>query len=149
MVMAAQQSLPLSASLFGVEPECRDPPRPNDRLLSLLPASYRTASDDVAAAGRHVHACIAKEQIWTSGQLFLKPIARFLFEPGFFCCRPGSGCAAGSECDQPTLRRRAIGFLFSYVALISHKSDIPVAKDNHLLPPDVTWLEPGRAYTRL
>ncbi|KAM4061090.1 hypothetical protein HRG_010023 [Hirsutella rhossiliensis] len=33
----------------------------NDQLLSLLPASYRTESDDLAAPARHVTTCIEKE----------------------------------------------------------------------------------------
>ncbi|OIW22655.1 hypothetical protein CONLIGDRAFT_545556, partial [Coniochaeta ligniaria NRRL 30616] len=182
------QSPPFSISLFEVAPRSSgDAPRPHDPLLSLLPASYRTATDDIAAAGPHARACIAKaldlqrldmitgwlgvagrpmpprplhhqlllsrelfvtEQmdmhlVWTSGRLFLKPVARFLLDPAFWaeylCCRPGCGCSAGSECDRPALRRRALGFLFSYVALISHESDFSFAKDKHLLPPEVTW----------
>ncbi|KAB5581203.1 hypothetical protein GE09DRAFT_1085489 [Coniochaeta sp. 2T2.1] len=68
----------------------------------------------------------------------------FLFDAAFWteylCCRPHCASCAGSECDRPTLRRRALGFLFSYVALISHESDFSIAKDKHLLPSDVTWL---------
>jgi hypothetical protein len=184
-----QQSPRFSVSLLEVAPEPGgSAPRPYDPLLSLLPASYRTASDDVAAAGRHARACIAKELdlqrldkisgwlwvagrpmpprplhhqlllsrelfiteqmdmhlVWTSGRLFLKPVARFLLVPAFWteylCCRPGCGCSAGSKCNLPTLRRRALGFLFSYVALIAHESDFSLAKDKHLLPPEVTWL---------
>ncbi|UNI16724.1 hypothetical protein JDV02_003136 [Purpureocillium takamizusanense] len=34
-----------------------------------------------------------------------------------------------------------MGFLFSYVALISYESDFRIATDKQLLPPDVKWSE--------
>ncbi|KAJ4147491.1 hypothetical protein LMH87_002004 [Akanthomyces muscarius] len=37
------------------------------------------------------------------------------------------------------LRRRALGFLYSYTALLSHESDFLIAQDKHLLPLEVTW----------
>lgn len=46
------------------------------------------------------------------------------------------GCT--QECKRG-LRKRAFGFLFSYAALISHESDFRIAKQNHLLPPDISW----------
>ena len=37
------------------------------------------------------------------------------------------------------LRTCALGFLFSYAALIAHESDFQIAKEKHLLPEQVTW----------
>ena len=37
------------------------------------------------------------------------------------------------------LRTCALGFLFSYAALIAHESDFYIAKEKHLLPEQVTW----------
>lgn len=37
------------------------------------------------------------------------------------------------------LRTCALGFLFSYAALITHESDFQIAKEKHLLPEHVTW----------
>ncbi|KAK4657142.1 hypothetical protein QC762_0042850 [Podospora pseudocomata] len=182
-------SPPFSAFLLEVQPgPGGDLLRPQDRLLSLLPASYRTDTDDIVAAGRDVCACIAKELdlkrldrvlswlwvagrpmpprplhrqlllsrelfvteqmdmhlVWTSGRLFVKPIPRFLLDPAFWmeylCCQSGCSCSVASECNRPALQRRALGFLFSYAALISHESDFSIAQDKHLLPPEVTWL---------
>ncbi|OAQ89062.1 FluG domain-containing protein [Purpureocillium lilacinum] len=169
--------------------------RDRDQLLSLLPASYRKDSGELAAVGRHITACVAKELhlerltrihdwlwvaglplppralhnqlllgrgifvtermdmhlVWTTGQIFLKPIPRFLLEPSFWaeylCCRGGCGfrdvdvvvCGATGKCECQGLRRRALGFLASYAALICHESDFRIAQDKHLLPPEVAW----------
>ncbi|GKZ36200.1 hypothetical protein AbraIFM66950_007196 [Aspergillus brasiliensis] len=83
--------------------------------------------------------------VWTSGRIFLKPIPRFLFEPEFWVeylhCKPECGCSVTIQptCRRRGLYRRALGFLFSYIALISHESDFRIAQDRHLLPPELTW----------
>ncbi|CAH0054139.1 unnamed protein product [Clonostachys solani] len=169
--------------------------RDRDRLLSLLPASYRKESGDLAAATQHVAACVEKELdlqrlasihgwlwvaglplpprplhhqlllrreifitermdmhlVWTTGRIFLKPIPSFLLEPGFWaeylCCTHGCDGSLDERpvlrgtqnCERQSLRQRALGFLFSYAALISHESDFRIAQDKHLLPPSVRW----------
>lgn len=83
--------------------------------------------------------------VWTTGRIFLKPIPRFLLEPCFWknylscdkTCKSMQGCS--KECKSQSLRKRAIGFLFSYTALISHESDYYIARDKHLLPSEVQW----------
>lgn len=35
--------------------------------------------------------------------------------------------------------KQALGFLFSYAALLLHESDFRIAQDKHLLPLEVTW----------
>jgi len=89
--------------------------------------------------------------VWTTGKMLLKPIPRFLLEPSFWaeylCCKGSCGlrdgdvavCGATNKCERQGLRRRALGFLFSYAALISHESDFRIAQDKHLLPPEVSW----------
>lgn len=94
--------------------------------------------------------------VWTSGRMFIKPIPRFLLMPDFWsdhlACLPGCICqvvvdsAAGSNagnamCHHHKLRRSALGFLFSYAALVSHESDFIIAQDKHLLPPQVSWAD--------
>lgn len=37
-------------------------------------------------------------------------------------------------------RQRALGFLFSYAALVSHESDFIIAREKHLLPREIDWL---------
>jgi hypothetical protein len=43
------------------------------------------------------------------------------------------------ECKQRKLWKMALGFLFSYVALIRHESDLSLAKDKFLIPADADW----------
>ncbi|KAF4507273.1 hypothetical protein G6O67_005930 [Ophiocordyceps sinensis] len=182
-------------------------PQPNaNYLASLLPASYRTETHDVAAAGRHLNASVEQELdlgrlndihdwlwaagrpapprplhrqlmlgrdilvtermdmhlVWTTGRMFLKPIPRFLLEPRFWAahlsCHQQQDACAGDQLGKRGLRRRALGFLFSYAALISHESDFHVAMSKQLLPPGTEWpdwrvlveqLEPERIYAHI
>lgn len=97
--------------------------------------------------------------VGTTGRLFLKPVPRFLLDPDFWveylCCPQPDKCDCSNDqvdtttspgttnpthaCDRESLRRRALGFLFSYAALISHESDFHIAKQKHLLPAEVQW----------
>lgn len=90
--------------------------------------------------------------IWTTGRLFLKPIPRYLLEPScwteYLCCAENCNCTYDEAPNGPTptnlccrrsLRQRALGFLYSYAALISHESDVRLAQEKHLLPPEVQW----------
>ena len=106
--------------------------------------------------------------VWTTGRIFLKPVPRFLLEPRFwtlYLSAPGP-CSCFMHEVQDTgstttgapkvkngqkrhsstagqcnggLQMRALGFLFSYTALIAHESDFHIAKEKHLLPEEVTW----------
>ncbi|OQD68822.1 hypothetical protein PENDEC_c030G01277 [Penicillium decumbens] len=154
-------------------------PAPDDeQLLSLLPASYRTDSDNLAAAslisvfgwlwvaGRpmpprplHYQLLLSREilvteqmdmhLVWTTGRIFLKPVPRFLLEPHFWnrylCCGQVCRCIeiagvkGAPKCPPKMAGRCALGFLFSYVALISHESDFLIAKEKHLIPEEVKW----------
>ncbi|KAJ9142911.1 Subtilisin-like serine protease [Pleurostoma richardsiae] len=88
-------------------------------------------------------------------RIFLKPVPRFLLEPrvwsDYLSCVPGCRCSkeraeggvstpsSGRDCDRRGLRKRALGFLFSYAALIAHESDFFIAVEKRLLPVEVTW----------
>lgn len=81
--------------------------------------------------------------VWTSGRIFLKPIPRYLLEPAFWSeylsCPRDHPCLDDRDCRRG-LRRSALGFLSSYVAMISHESDFMIAQERHLLPKEVKWL---------
>jgi hypothetical protein len=85
--------------------------------------------------------------IWTSGRIYMKPIPRFLLEPCFWseylACGHGPGCwqATESPCPSSTLWRCALGFLFSYAALICHESDFALALEKRLLPQGIQWAD--------
>lgn len=93
--------------------------------------------------------------VWTTGRIFLKPIPRFLLEPRFWIeclsCKQNCSCSPRQQqaalnsadhaqrCNHRRLHMCALGFLFSYAALICHESDFFIAKEKHLLPAEVKW----------
>lgn len=93
--------------------------------------------------------------VWTAGRIFIKPIPRFLLVPRFWSdhlsCLPGCACtwrlasSAGYApvsdgiCNRRRLWKSALGFLFSYAALVSHESDFVIARNKQLIPTEVTW----------
>ncbi|PKS10410.1 hypothetical protein jhhlp_002161 [Lomentospora prolificans] len=183
-------SAPFTTRLLEYDNSCSGAsPPPDHTLPSLLPASYRTKLDDLAAASDDVDACVANELnlqrlnrvypwlwiagrpmpprplhhqlllsreivitermdihlVWTGGHIYIKPMPRFLLEPHFWyrhlsCrCSGNGGKHTGDLCAPEKLRKCAIGFLFSFAALITHESDFFIAKEKHLLPEGVTW----------
>lgn len=84
--------------------------------------------------------------VWTPGRIFLKPVPRFLLDPSFWrdhlSCPQSRPCANGPGCrTRQGLRQRALGFLSSYVGLVGHESDFFIAKERHLIPQEVDWLD--------
>ncbi|KAI8945437.1 hypothetical protein F4801DRAFT_127694 [Xylaria longipes] len=83
--------------------------------------------------------------VWTSGRMFLKPIPRYLLEPDFWtiylACQRDYQCSQAIEnpCRHEKLRKCALGFLFSYAALICYESDFRLAQERHLLPEQIQW----------
>ena len=116
------------------------PPRPLHHQLLLSRDIFVTEQMDM-----HL--------VWTTGRIFVKPIPRFLLDPNFWtqyiscekdckCSKRTSLSGTADECDRRRIWRRALGFLFSYAALISHESDFYIAKEKRLLPGEpgeVTW----------
>lgn len=91
--------------------------------------------------------------IWSKARIFIKPLPRFLLEPRFWAehlsCKDGCKCSSASrddagcsaKCEDAQHRRCALGFLLSYAALVSHEIDFSIAKDSHLLPNEVSWIQ--------
>lgn len=106
--------------------------------------------------------------VWTTGRIFLKPIPRFLLEPKFWteyltgvqscsCFEDKVNTRSDQRCKEGQ-HSRALGFLFSYSALIAHESDFKIAKEKNLLPEEVEWpawgtlveqLETERIYNKI
>ncbi|KAF5231960.1 hypothetical protein FAUST_8969, partial [Fusarium austroamericanum] len=63
--------------------------------------------------------------VWTTDRIFLKPLPLPVFN--------------GEQCSCRGRRERALGFLFSYAALMAHESDFHIAKEAHLIPEEVQW----------
>ncbi|KAK8013626.1 hypothetical protein PG991_009219 [Apiospora marii] len=85
--------------------------------------------------------------VWTSGRIYIKPLPRFLLEPciwrDYLSCPVGGdrSQATDTACHHRRLRRRALGFLFSYAALTGHERDFSLALDKNLLPQKVDWAD--------
>ncbi|CAK7229304.1 hypothetical protein SBRCBS47491_007200 [Sporothrix bragantina] len=55
--------------------------------------------------------------------------------------------SSSSTCDKRHLWDCALGFLYSYAAIVAHESDFRIAQEHGLLPAEVTWSQ-WRALTR-
>lgn len=58
-----------------------------------------------------------------------------------------STSSTASTCEKRHLWDCALGFLYSYAALVAHESDFRIAQEHGLLPAEVTWTS-WRALTR-
>ncbi|KAF9872598.1 putative peptidase C14 [Colletotrichum karsti] len=73
--------------------------------------------------------------VWAGERIFVKPLPRFLLEQSFW-----EKYLCPHEVPLTSIvHARALGFLFSYAALITHESDFRIAKEMHLLPEEVQW----------
>ncbi|KAI6777607.1 uncharacterized protein J7T54_002871 [Emericellopsis cladophorae] len=82
--------------------------------------------------------------VWGDGRILVKPLPRFLLEPRFWVEHLGCGPHPGPFADDRSCacrarRERALGFIFSYAALVAYESDFHIAGENHLLPQEVQW----------
>lgn len=83
--------------------------------------------------------------VWGNNRIFLKPLPRWLIHRDFWERHvldepaPISSAAAAAAGSIRTLRSSALGFLWSYLALIQHESDFHVAQDARLIPGELTW----------
>ncbi|KAI1175878.1 hypothetical protein F4777DRAFT_299947 [Nemania sp. FL0916] len=83
--------------------------------------------------------------VWTSGRMFLKPLPRYLLEPSFWTtyltCAHDEPCTrtTQSPCAHRRLWRCALGFLFSYAALVRYESDFQIAQEKRLIPIQARW----------
>ncbi|KAJ5722865.1 hypothetical protein N7488_000900 [Penicillium malachiteum] len=86
--------------------------------------------------------------VWGNDQLFLKPIPLYLLSPTIWetllKCPQRCKCSQGEKCATKVQRNIALGFLFTYTALLSFESDFVIAKAKGLLPQDLSlsqWTE--------
>ncbi|KAM0317317.1 hypothetical protein ACHAPQ_011044, partial [Fusarium lateritium] len=105
--------------------------------------------------GRDVvlHESMDMHLVWTTGKIFIKPLPLFLLDPAvwkeFMCCQDKCACRdqttdnseVAQYCERRELYRCALGFLYSYAALIRHESDFIIAKERYLLPEQINWLK--------
>ncbi|KAM0278409.1 hypothetical protein ACHAQH_005164 [Verticillium albo-atrum] len=82
--------------------------------------------------------------VWGGGRMFVKPLSHFLLEPRFWrehlpWTPPPGPSADGQPRARRCRRECALGFLFSYTALIVYESDFHIAKQHYLIPQEVQW----------
>ncbi|KAL9054914.1 MAG: hypothetical protein Q9162_003855 [Coniocarpon cinnabarinum] len=68
--------------------------------------------------------------LWSGGVIYIKPL------PDFLLCR---SVWEDTLCCESSLYEQALGFLLSYVWLISRRNDLSIAHEIGLLPSEVTW----------
>ncbi|EHK42905.1 hypothetical protein TRIATDRAFT_17333, partial [Trichoderma atroviride IMI 206040] len=71
--------------------------------------------------------------LYSKDKILIKPLPKYLFEPKFWY--------QYLECpeDCHVIWMRALGFAFSYVALVCTKRDFEIAKAKDLIPDDVSF----------
>jgi hypothetical protein len=67
--------------------------------------------------------------LWQDDKIFIKPLPTWLLDRDFFRKHDPAG----------SMRPAALGFLNSYVSLISYEIDFILAQELHLLPPAIDW----------
>ncbi|KAJ4286663.1 hypothetical protein N0V90_012915 [Kalmusia sp. IMI 367209] len=87
--------------------------------------------------------------VWINGRIFIKPLPPYLLSYVFWAKYlhsehdTASGNANSSRSKYTTQQQRvipaALGFLRTYSHLIKHESDFNIAKDERLVPSNVTW----------
>lgn len=131
------------------------------RRLNKIQGWLWVAGSTVPPRPLHIHLVMGREVIihesmdmhlvWTTGKIFIKPLPLFLLEPTvwkeFLCCQDPCTCVSQvvdsggtvQYCKRRELYRCALGFLYSYAALIRYESDFTLAKERHLLPGHISW----------
>ncbi|GJC85202.1 hypothetical protein ColLi_08040 [Colletotrichum liriopes] len=78
--------------------------------------------------------------VWTKNRIFVKPIPRWLLSPDFWAVHLADDAADQQRPPrQQQLVACALGFLFTYTALIAYESDFRIAYDKGLVPPEMSW----------
>jgi len=68
--------------------------------------------------------------VWGSDSIFVKPFPRYLLSSSFW---------RQHLCIDSHLYQIALGFLFSYIALIEREVDFQIARNHDLIPAEITW----------
>ena len=87
----------------------------------------------------HGRAVIVAEEpdlhlVWSNGRIFMKPLPAYLLSHPFWT----QFLLGDNSQDIEDVRASALGLLRSYALCIQHESDLRMAHEHHLIPPDVT-----------
>ncbi|KAK3937547.1 hypothetical protein QBC46DRAFT_392479 [Diplogelasinospora grovesii] len=91
--------------------------------------------------------------VWDRDKIYIKPVPMFLLNHDFWTIylppseRVPCSKSSPAPSESATIafdRSVAVGFLRSYSLLMSHRLDFAIAKESHLIPDDVDWLQWSR-----
>jgi hypothetical protein len=111
------------------------------------PLNYQLATSRQIAVDERIDLHLVWEH---SRKIHLKPLPRYLLDPVFWesnlicrgpCCAAADRIAAKSDSQacSKEIKKCALGFLCSYVALIQFESDYAIAREYKLIPENITW----------
>lgn len=76
--------------------------------------------------------------VWAKNRIFVKPIPRWLLDPDFWAVHL-LATGDGDRHQKQELAACALGFLFTYTALVAYESDFRIAVEKGLIPSKVSW----------
>ena len=102
------------------------PPRPLHQQLVL---------------SRNIVICedVGLHMVWYKDRIYLKPIPLYLLDPDFWAAHLVT--LTKEDKERRSINACALGFLYSYTALVAYQSDFKIAQDTGLLPKDIEWHE--------
>ncbi|OLN82217.1 UDP-N-acetylglucosamine transferase subunit alg13 [Colletotrichum chlorophyti] len=75
--------------------------------------------------------------VWAKNRIFIKPLPRWLLDPDFWAAHLVTS-QRQPDTQKQQLAACALGFLFTYTALIAYESDFRIAIDKGLVP-EMSW----------
>ncbi|KAK1728795.1 uncharacterized protein BDZ83DRAFT_569774 [Colletotrichum acutatum] len=79
--------------------------------------------------------------VWAKNRIFVKPIPRWLLSSDFWAANLVEASGNQSDPRKQQLVACALGFLFTYTALIAYESDFRIAVERGLLPDRMNWYQ--------
>lgn len=119
------------------------------RPMPPKPLNYQLATSRQLVADQRIDMHL----VWEHPQcLHVKPLPRYLLDAEFWVANlmtcEGPCCAqaqsnhfapdSATKCTKD-IYKCALGFIYSYIALVRFECDLAIAHDYHLLPKDITW----------
>ncbi|OHE95304.1 hypothetical protein CORC01_09449 [Colletotrichum orchidophilum] len=79
--------------------------------------------------------------VWAKNRIFIKPMPRWLLNPEFWATNLAEASDKQSDPRKQQLVSCALGFLYTYTALIAYESDFRIAVDKGLVPDGMKWYQ--------
>jgi hypothetical protein len=109
------------------------------------PLNYQLATSRQIAVDERIDMHLVWEH---SRKIHLKPVPRYLLDPEFWeshlickgpCCASADRIAPKFQACSKEIKKCALGFLCTYIALIQFESDYAIAREYKLIPDSITW----------